>query len=342
MATLSRRSFTLALASSVLAVSGATELALAQSMTGGTVYVYSGRNRDLVEPIFDSFTSKTGIQVLVRYGGTAELAAALLEEGDRTTAQVFFAQDAGALGALTKAGALAPLPESIHDRVDETYRAVDGTWVGVTGRARTLVYNTQRLGSGDVPESVMALTDPTWKGRIAWAPANGSFQAFVTGMRQTLGEEATEAWLRGMIENDAKEYPKNSAIVRAVGAGEVDLGLVNHYYLHRFLAEDPDFPAANAFTAPGDPGSLVNIAGCGVLKSSAESESARALIEFLLSDEAQRQFATQTHEYPLVDGVPVGEGLVPIEQIEPPALDLSDLDDLEGTLRLLREVGALP
>lgn len=311
-----------------------------------TITVYSGRSEALVGPALEKFQQETGAQLRVRYGETAELAALLLEEGDRTPASVFFAQDAGALGALAREGRLATLPDSILTRVDPRFRSPRGEWIGVTGRARTLVYNTERVAEEELPNSVLDLTDPKWHGRIGWAPTNGSFQAFVTAMRITRGEERTEQWLRDIMANDPQEYPKNSEIVRAVGAGEVDVGLVNHYYLHRFTDADPNFSAKNHYFKSGDPGALVNVAGVAILKRRGETEESRQLAEklitWLLSDEAQRHFAGETHEYPLVEGVEAGDDLTPLAEIQSPDIDLSDLDDLEGTLALLRKVGALP
>ncbi len=321
-------------------------LAMACVALAEPLVVYSGRSETLIGPAIERFESETGIEVKVRYAGTAQLAALLLEEGSRTPADVYIAQDAGALGALGAEGRLRTLPSELLDRVAPAFRSPEGAWVGVTGRARTLVYNTDELTETDVPGSVFELTEPEWRGRVAWAPANGSFQSFVTAMRVTQGEERTAEWLRGMVANGAKAYPKNSAIVRAVGAGEADLGLVNHYYLLRFRAEDPGFPAANAFTEAGDPGALVNVAGAAVVRSSrrdAETlENAHALIASLLSDKAQADFAERTFEYPLVAGVAAPEGLRPLEEIASPEIDLSDLSDLRGTLELLRETGALP
>jgi iron(III) transport system substrate-binding protein len=311
-----------------------------------TITIYSGRSESLVGPILERFEEKTGHDVQVRYGGTAELAGLLLEEGSRTPADVFFAQDAGALGALAKADRLNTIPTSILTRVDEKYRSPVGVWVGVTGRARTIVYDTNKLSADDMPDSILDFTDPKWKGRIAWAPSNGSFQAHVTAMRVQLGDARTRAWLEGILANEPREYPKNSAIVRAVGAAEAEVGFVNHYYLSRFKAEDPDFPAANHYTESGDPGSLVNVAGVALLRKSPHNESkhraAIELFEFLLSEDGQSYFAKETKEYPLIESIESSKGLVPIEEIDPPDIDLSDLDDLKGTLEMLREVGALP
>lgn len=308
----------------------------------GPLTVYSGRGEDLVGVVLDDFTTETGIELDVRYGDTAELASLLLEEGDGTPADVYWAQDAGALGALAGEGLFAELPSDVLDRVDEGNRADDGTWTGVTGRARTIVHSTERVADDELPSSVLELTDPQWQGRVGWAPTNGSFQSFVTAMRVVLGEDETREWLEGMIANDVQVYENNSSQVEAVGRGEIDLGLVNHYYLLRFLAEDPEFPAANHFPA-GDVGSLLNVAGVGVLDASDSPAGAEQLVDYLLSDEVQEFFAgvTDEAEYPLVDGVEPSEPLPPLDSIDAPDVDLAELQDLEGTLELLTEVGAL-
>lgn len=313
-------------------------LALAGAAVAQTLTVYSGRNEAFVGPVVEAFERETGIEVEVRYGGTAPLAAQLLEEGGNTPADVFLAQDAGALGAVQKAGLFAPLPEELLGRVEPRFRSGEGGWVGVTGRARVLI---AREGATDTPSSVFDLIRPEYRGRVGWAPTNGSFQAFVTAMREVYGDALTEEWLRGMIANDAVVFSGNTPIVEAVGRGEIDFGLVNHYYLFRFTAEDPDFPAENVFLPDADVGALVNVAGAGVLEASDQRDAALRFVGFLLSEEAQRHFADNVKEYPLAAGVEADPVLPPLSEIETPDVDLSDLDDLEGTLELLMEAGAL-
>ncbi len=167
----------------------------------------------------------------MRYGDTAELAATILEEGPNSPADLFFAQDAGALGALAAAEMLTLLPSTLPEQVEPRFRSADGLWIGISGRDRLVVYNTNKLTEADLPRSITGFVDPRWQGRVGWAPTNGSFQAFVTAMRVQLGEEATKAWLEGMIANDVKTYERNAAIVQAVADGEIDVGFVNHYYL---------------------------------------------------------------------------------------------------------------
>lgn len=307
------------------------------------ITVYSGRSKNLVAGLIENFTESTGIKANVRYGDSAEMAATILEEGRNSRADVFFSQDAGALGALASRDLLTKLPDSVLNQVEPRFRSPSGVWVASSGRARVVVYNTEALSSADLPTSILAFTAPRWKGKIGWAPTNGSFQAFVTAMRRQLGEEGARKWLEGILANEPKVYPKNSAIVRAVGAGEVDLGFVNHYYLFRFLQDQGEgFPARNHYLSGGDPGALINIAGAGILKSSKNPEGANSFVEYLLSEEAQRYFADETYEYPVAGkNVPINPLLVPLSEIETPDLDLSDLEDLEGTLQLLQEVGAL-
>ena len=307
----------------------------------GSLVVYSGRSEDLVAPLLAKFTTQTGIPVEVRYGDSAELAAQLVEEGERSPADIYFGQDAGALGALDAAGMCAPLPESLIGAVPAEYQSTNGTWTGVTGRARVIAYDPRQVSAEEVPTSVLELTDPRWKGQVAIAPTNGSFQAFVTAMRVAIGDDATREWLQGMVENDARIYEKNSLIRDAVDSGEVQLGLINHYYWYQKAAEAGE-DAMNvqlSFPAPGDPGALVNIAGACVIPSAQNADNADALLTWMLTPDVQEWFVTQTYEYPLVAGVKVPEGLPALETLKGPDISLAQLGDLPGTLQMLQEVG---
>ena len=304
--------------------------------------VYSGREEELVAPLFEQFTEETGIEVEVRYGDSAELAATIAEEGENSPADVFFAQDPGSLGSVD--AQLAELPAETLERVDSQFRDADGRWVGTSGRSRVIAYNTDELSEDEVPDSVFDLTDPRWKGRIGIAPTNASFQAFVTAMRLSKGDEATRQWLVDLKENDPKEYEKNALIVEAVAAGEIDLGLVNHYYLYLVKEEQPDAPVANHFLEAGDPGALVSVAGAGVLASSDQTDDAEQFVDFLLSDAGQRFYVDEAEEaeYPLVDGIDAKEGLPPLAELTGPDVELTAFGaELESTIELLRETGYL-
>jgi iron(III) transport system substrate-binding protein len=308
-----------------------------------SITVYSGRSETLVGPILDQYNEEAEVEIAVRYAGTAELAATILEEGDNSPADVFFAQDAGSLGALAAEDLLEPLPDDILELVPSQYRSPAGTWVGVSGRARVVVYNTESLSPADLPASILDYTDEQWSGRIGWAPTNASLQSFVTALRVLIGEDAARDWLLGIQANDPVAFPNNTTVVQAVANGEVEVGFVNHYYLYQFLAEQGEgFGARNFFFDGQDPGGLVNVAGVAVLRTSENKEAAFDFIRFLLTEEAQEYFADETFEFPLAAGVETAVDLPPLDSLAQPDIDLSDLDDLRGTVALLEETGVLP
>ena len=307
----------------------------------GELIIYSGRSESLVDPIIQQFKGTTGIDVKVKYAGTGALAATLLEEGANSPADVFYAQDPGGLAAVSEM--MTELPADIIEMTPEWARSAEGHWVGITGRARVVVYGTDKLTEADLPDDLWGFTEPEWKGRVGWAPTNGSFQAMVTALRAGWGEERTEEWLRAMIDNDVKIYPKNTPQVAAAAAGEIDVGLVNHYYLYRFIAEEgEDFAARNAHLRGAGPGSIVLVSGAGILETADNPENAEAFIRFLLSSVGQQYFAGQTFEYPMVEGVRPSVLLTPLADIEQPDITLADLSDLAGTQALLQKTGALP
>lgn len=321
--------------------------ATATSADSGSLVIYSGRSESLVGPIIAQFADVTGIDVSVRYGSTGEMAALLLEEGAASPADVFFAQDPGGLGAIENAGLLQALPAATVQKVPTRFAAESGQWVGISGRARVVVYNTAAISdpATQLPADIYDFVDPQWRGRIGWAPTNGSFQAMVTAMRTVWGEEKTRDWLTGIQANEAVVYPSNTPIVAAVGAGEVEVGFVNHYYLYRFLQEEGEgFGARNYFLPGGGPGSLIMVAGAGILTGADNVDNARRFIDFLLSTPSQQYFAAQTFEYPVVDGVATVAELPALETLSAQAVEIgvAEYADLEGTVALLTELGILP
>jgi iron(III) transport system substrate-binding protein len=303
--------------------------------------IYSGRNQGLVEPILQKLEKAIGTKVEVRYGDSAELSAQILEEGDKTEAGLFFSQDAGALGALSKENRLTALPQATLDKVDPAYRGDNGDWVGVSGRVRVLVYHPGKVPTP--PNTVHDLVKPEWKGKVGYAPTNASFQAFVTGMRVLEGDEATRTWLQGLKANSPKTYPNNLDVLTAADSGEVSIGLINHYYWYEKVAEKGKaaVTARVHYLPAGDPGGLVNVAGVGLLAGGDDKkrEYAQKAADYLLSEEAQRYFADETKEYPLVDGVSQAEGLPTLASLDPPKIDLGKLDSLKETLAMIQGVG---
>ncbi|TDB80867.1 iron ABC transporter substrate-binding protein [Micromonospora sp. KC721] len=311
-----------------------------------TITVYSGRNETLVKPLLDRFSEQTGITVKTRYATTAQLAAQLLEEGDKSPADAFFAQDAGALGAVAKRGMFAPLPAADLEKVPQTFRARTGQWVGVSARSRVLAYNADTVPAAELPRSVFELTDPKWKGKIGLAPTNASFQAFVTAIRVQHGDQKAKDFLAGLKANEPQIRDNNVKIVEDVDNGTIPVGLVNHYYVGEVAKEKGTTPDGLKvklhFFPGGDTGALVNVAGVGVLKRSAEDPDTKAFVDFLLNPESQRYFAEQTFEYPVVTGVAAPAGVPPLADLDTPDIDLNDLDTLDVTIKMITESGLVP
>jgi iron(III) transport system substrate-binding protein len=308
-----------------------------------TITVYSGRNESLVKPVLEKFEQRSGVTVKIRYGSTAQMAAQLEEEGDKSPADVFFAQDAGALGAVAKRGLFAPLPAEVLGKVPEVYRSSGGQWVGVTGRSRVLTYNADLVPAADLPASVFDLTDPRWRGKVGIAPTNGSFQAFVTALRVRHGDAKAKEFLAGLKANDAQIRDSNIQIVAEVNDGKLASGLVNHYYVYEQAKEKgitaDEMTAKLHFFPNGDIGALVNVAGVGVLKKASSDPDVRALLDYLLGTEGQTYFATETYEYPLVAGVATAPGLPALDALAAPKIDLNDLDTLDASVAMIKEAG---
>ena len=303
---------------------------------GPALTVYSGRSEKLIGPLIHRFSERSGIDVRIRYGSTSELTATLLEEGGQTPAALFISQDAAALGALSEAALLRPAPADLTAKLPSRFRSPAGDWVGLSGRARVVVYNTDRVKPEELPRRLAETTDSRFHSRFGVAPANASFQAHMAAYSALNGEAALGELLRGMAANAPRIYSKNSPIVEAVIAGEIDWGLVNHYYLMRALKEDPDAPARNFVMPHSDGSAFVNISGAALLKA---TEAAAELLRFLLSDEAQRYFSDETFEYPLVEGL--GAAAAPhTDDLQEKELDFAAIAEaLDPALTLIHESG---
>jgi iron(III) transport system substrate-binding protein len=310
------------------------------------ITIYSGRSESLVKPLLEKFSRETGIAIEARYGNTAQMAAQLLEEGDRSPADVFFAQDAGALGAVSKKELFAPLPDETLNKVPAGYRDDRGRWVGISARARVLAYNPDLVPAAQLPASVFDLTGPEWKGKVGIAPTNGSFQAFVTAMRVQHGEAKTREFLAGLKANEPQIRDNNVKILEDVNAGTITAGLINHYYFGEVAKEQgttPDKLKAKVYFFPNrDTGALVNVAGVGVLERAGNDPDVKTFLDYLLGAEAQTYFATETFEYPVVAGMPGPTYVPPLAKLNMPPVNLNDLDTLDATIALIKDSGLVP
>jgi iron(III) transport system substrate-binding protein len=305
------------------------------------ITIYSGRIAPLIGPAIDMHEAAVGRDIQVRFGDSAQLATTLIEEGDGSPADVFFSQDAGALEAVGAEGLLTELPPDILHEVPPRFRAGEGNWVGISARSRVIAYDGRELSPEDLPSSVLDLTDPEWEDRVGWAPTNASLQAYVSALRAREGEDIARQWLEGMVANGVQAYESNTPIRDAIAAGEIDVGLINHYYVAQAKAEQgSDYPVDVHFP-PNDLGSLVNVAGIGILESSERKDEALEFIRFLLGKRGQGYFVESSKEYPVVAGMPQPDGVPPLERLPSPEFDLGDLGDLEETLALMQETGAL-
>jgi len=302
----------------------------------GELTVYSGRGEflvgELVSYIDDLYDD---LDLTVRYAGSTDHVNAIVNEGEGSPADVFYSVNAGALGALADAGRTQALPDDVAEKVRSEFRTEQ--WVGTSGRARTVPYNTDEFDESDLPDDIMAYPEE-FPGDLGWAPSYGSCQAFVTAMRLLEGEEATREWLEAMVESGATAYPDEFRTCQEIADGAIDAAFTNHYYIQRVLDGNPNAPIATAFTE-GDAGAMFNVAGAAVVDTASDADLAANFVRHLLSAEAQDYFARSTFEYPLIPEVePIGD-LPTIDELDVPDIDLAELSNLEPTIDLMRDAG---
>ncbi len=311
------------------------------SAPSSTLTVYSGRSKALVEPVISMFEEETGIAVKVRYGGTTQLAMAIMEEGRRSPADVFWSQDAGALAALSRKQLLSELSGEILAMAEGDQAGRNSDWIATSGRARVLAYH-QQIDPSVLPESIMGLPAAADSFKVGWAPSNASFQSFLAAMVQVYGEEETRAWIRAMKQAGAVAYINNNALIEAIAAGEIRLAITNHYYLERIKSRQADYPVEQKYFAHGDPGNLLNLSGVALLRSSDHTDTAEQFIRFLLSDRVQAYFAKEIFEFP-VRSVAIEAGSNPVLQHGElfPNVMPESFDEIDVILEMLRQEGLL-
>lgn len=302
----------------------------------GELTLYLGHGEGgLYENVLEAIRKRNPkLKLGIRRGSNAALANTIVAEAKAGVRRcdVFWAVDSGAVGLVDEAGLARALPKDLSAQLKPGFNYPN--WAPVSGRIRTVPFNTKRLSAAQIPDSIMAIADSDL--RIGWAPAYAAFQSFITAMRLLQGEQATADWLR-RVSKKAKGYAGELGVVMAVERGEVDIGFANHYYTLRLKAGKPDAQIDMAFTK-NDAGCLVNASGVLAL---GENDTAVNFIRYLLTQEVQSYLAREAYEIPLVAGVPNVEGLPPLKSISPPDVDLTRLADLRPTLDLMRDVGVL-
>lgn len=307
-----------------------------------TLVLYNAQHQDLMEAMVEGFTKETGIKVQMRNGADFELANQINQESAKSPADVFTTENSPAMTLVDQGGNFAPLDQATLDRVPEGFRPSDGHWVGFAARSTVLVYDKAELTEATLPTSILDLADPKWKGKIGIAPAGADFQAIVSAVLLVNGEEKTLAWLKGLKDN-AETYRGNIAIMQAVNRGEIEAGVIYHYYWFRDQAEsgeNSDSTALHYFTG-GDAGGFVSVSGAGVLKSSDKAADAQKFVAFLVSDAGQKILAeSDALEYPVAAGAAAAAALKPLADLDPPDIDPAELNGLT-TVSLMQEAGLL-
>ena len=307
-----------------------------------TLTVYSAQHESLVRTMLEGFTEETGIALEFRDANDAELANQIVQEGEASPADVFLTENSPSIDVLDREGLLAPLDQATLDQVGAQYRPSSGNWTGFAARSTVLVHNPAQLPQDQLPASILDLANHEWEGRIGIAAGGADFQAIVAGVLALRGEEATRAWLEG-LERNANVYPSNSAVMVAADEGEIDAGVMYHYYFYRDRAENglKSDDAELHFFRNSDPGAFLSVSGAGVLASTDQPEEAQRLVAYLTGAEAQQRLAESTAlEYAVGNGVPSAEVLPPLEELQAPEVDPGSLDQQRVT-ELMQDVGLL-
>jgi iron(III) transport system substrate-binding protein len=308
---------------------------------GGTLTVYS-RDRDLAEPLFEQFERRTGIQIRARWGDPIELADQIIADRGSSPADVYYGPLSDALGSLSESGRLAKLSDRQIRQVPPAYRSPDGTWVGTAGRAHVVYYNTDQFMAADLPDSILGFNDPAWRDHIAWDPTSRSLRDVVTEIRALKGENAAQRWLNGIEANRPTTIRGAEAIIDVVSKGEIaDVGFGSHSYLYEMHADGEALNVGAKFYRGNEPGGLLNMGGVGIIKGTDNPAAANALVDFLLSRQAQQYMVKDSYEIPVIKNVKLPKGIPSAKQLVVPGLDARKFEELPDADRLLTNTGVI-
>jgi iron(III) transport system substrate-binding protein len=307
-----------------------------------TLTLYNAQHEDLMAEMVGAFTDQTGIEVEVRNGSDLEMANQIVQEGDGSPADVFVTENSPAMALVANNGGFAKIGEKAIAQVPAQYRPADNDWVGFAARATVLAYNTDMLGPDELPASIMDLADPKWKGKFGYSPTGADFQAIASAVVALEGEAEGKRWIEGLKANGVA-YDGNSTVMKAVNDGEVPLGVIYHYYWYQDQAEagDNSDKVKLHFLRNQDPGAFTSVSGAGVLSSSSHPAEAQQLVEFLTSEGGQQVLADSTAlEYPVASDVPANQVLEPLDSLQAPVIDPSELNS-ETVLTMMQDAGIL-
>lgn len=306
------------------------------------IVVYNAQHENLVKSWVDDFSKETGIKVTLRNGDDSELGNQLVQEGSASPADVFLTENSPSMVLVDNAKLFAPLDAATLAQVPANFRPEHGRWTGIAARSTVFVYNPQKLNDATLPKSIMDLAKPEWKGRWAASPSGADFQAIVSAMLALKGEKATLDWLKAMKTN-AVIYKGNSTVMKAVNAGQVDAGVIYHYY--RFV--DQAKTGENSkntklyYFKHQDPGAFVSISGGGVLAASKHPQQAQAFVKWITGKQGQDSLRTNTaFEYAVGVNAASNPALVPLKDLDAPKVEPSNLNS-KKVVELMTEAGLL-
>ncbi|UAY93329.1 iron ABC transporter substrate-binding protein [Pectobacterium polaris] len=331
------------LSSAVLFASG---LALSASATAAEndegIVIYNAQHENLVKSWVDGFTKETGIKVTLRNGSDTELGNQLVQEGKSSPADVFLTENSPAMVLVDNANLFAPLDNATLAQVPSDYRPSHGRWIGIAARSTVFVYNPTKFTDAQLPKSLADLAKPEWKGRWAASPSGADFQAIVSAYLELKGEQATQAWLKGMKENFTA-YKGNSTVMKAVNAGQIDSGVIYHYY--RFVDQAKTGENSNNtklyYFKHQDPGAFVSISGGGVLASSKHAKDAQTFIKWITGKSGQEILRTNdAFEYAVGVNAASNDKLVPLKDLDAPKVDAAKLNS-KKVVDLMTQAGLL-
>ena len=310
--------------------------------SGPYITVYNAQHEELIEEIAPGFTEKTGIEVKLRNGDDFELANLIIQEGDQSPADVFLTENSPAMSLVDSRGLFAPLDQQTLAQVPGQFSPSNGHWMGFAARSTVLIYNTDTVSEDELPQSILELAEPEWDGRVAFSPTGADFQAIVSAVLDLEGEAATAAWLEGLAAN-GEVYDGNNVVMEAVDAGEVDIGIIYHYYWYRDQQEAGEHSSRSSlyFFDDQDPGAFVSVSGAGVLASSDKRNDAEKFVRYLSSVEGQQALAdSYALEYPLNPAVQLRPPVKPFDELEPPRVEISALNGPK-VIELMQDAGLL-
>jgi iron(III) transport system substrate-binding protein len=307
----------------------------------GRLVIYSGRSEPLLQPVLDAFqASYPDVEILLKAGSNSELANALIEEQGNPQADVFITTEMFTVQSLAQQSIFTPYLPTGSELLPQEFIGPENLWVGLTRRARIIMYNSELVDPAELPDSMNDLIDPKWKGQIAAAGStNGGMQAHIAVLRQLIGEEATEAWLQGLIANEVTFFGGHTDVRKAVGAGEFALGLVNHYYYHLQLEEGSPVGIIYPDQGEGEMGLITNATAAAVVRGGSNPAAAQAFIDFLISSEGQNLFAEKNYEYPMLDSAGLREGVQPLSNFRLVAINVAQAAlERDETFQLIERV----